>query len=922
MVPVNPPSSVLLPQEQRELWADLNDSAVEIPDLTVAQLFARNVEEHPDAQAFVSGRIRLTYRELDLRARSIADRIRRAGTEPGQAVVVSTEPGWEQVAAVMGAMFAGTPLHPVNPNLPQPVRWRRIAEAGATVVLTQSWLVERLDWPPAIQTIELDGLDGEQTAPDGPRPDTGMGDVACVLAPDDGDTEQGGALVALAHGSLVNTVVDVNRRFGIRPGDRMLTLAPLGDQVSMFAVLGALTGGLTLVMPEDIDLRTPAAWVALMDAEEVTIWCSVPSLAVLLAEHVRLRGEGLPRSVRLFLLGGELMAPLLVDRIRALREDPPRVVYLGGTPHAGLWSCGTELHGGGDTAPHKHVPIGAPLGNQHVYVLSEAMTPCPVWVTGRVHYGGRGLAAGEWRAGVLEPDPAATELPGTAERLHRSAQRGRLLPGGVVEIVGEDATQISVSGHPTNLRDIEGALAGHPSVLAAAVVPTGQGSRAHVKIMPGGRVSGQDLLEHLRTKMSPLLLPDRVELVAVLPLTPSGRIDRAALTAASTIAEPTRAETPSGATSPGDAALTERACAIAADVLGIPEVEPTMNLLDLGATSPQMVQLAVRAEEELGIMVDVEELLQFPSIEVLVSYPGGIVGRGDDSGERPDQPQPSEPRATVQHPEGQATALLPAAEGLITDPVAREAFKERRLGLRADLQRSATVALIRPPEDVARLTRRRTHRSFRDEPVEQELLGRLLSTLRQFRAGTEPKFAYPSAGSAYPVQAYVSVAPGRVQGVPAGTYYFHPVRNGLVALAEGAQIDAGDHAWINRAAFRSSAFSIYLVARLAAIVPLYGKHARDFCLLEAGAISQLLMTEASSLGLGLCPIGVMDTTSLNRLLSLDDQDELVHTLFGGLPGDDGDDGDDGRREVELLERVQRLSLTDMEGTAEPGRVEQ
>ncbi|MEK8169679.1 SagB/ThcOx family dehydrogenase [Streptomyces sp. M19] len=117
----------------------------------------------------------------------------------------------------------------------------------------------------------------------------------------------------------------------------------------------------------------------------------------------------------------------------------------------------------------------------------------------------------------------------------------------------------------------------------------------------------------------------------------------------------------------------------------------------------------------------------------------------------------------------------------------------------------------------------------------------------------------PSAGGAYPLGVYADIAPGRVADLDAGTYYLHPGRAEIVPVRTGRGVPAAAHAEINRAALRQSAFVLYLISRMDAITPLYPELAWDFSVFEAGAMTQLLMTVAAETGLGLCPIGTLDT---------------------------------------------------------------
>ncbi|HRC87490.1 MAG TPA: SagB/ThcOx family dehydrogenase, partial [Thermoanaerobaculia bacterium] len=132
-----------------------------------------------------------------------------------------------------------------------------------------------------------------------------------------------------------------------------------------------------------------------------------------------------------------------------------------------------------------------------------------------------------------------------------------------------------------------------------------------------------------------------------------------------------------------------------------------------------------------------------------------------------------------------------------------------------------------------------------------------------------------------PVQTYLYLKPGRAEGLPGGTYAYHPVSHDLVELEVGAEIDGSVYGWISQPIFEAAAFALYLVAQSRAIVPMYGDRARDFSWLEAGLMTQLLELEAPQHDLGLCQIGGFDFERVKPHLLLDDSHVLVHSLVGG-----------------------------------------
>jgi SagB-type dehydrogenase family enzyme len=144
-----------------------------------------------------------------------------------------------------------------------------------------------------------------------------------------------------------------------------------------------------------------------------------------------------------------------------------------------------------------------------------------------------------------------------------------------------------------------------------------------------------------------------------------------------------------------------------------------------------------------------------------------------------------------------------------------------------------------------------------------------------------PKLRYASAGSLYPVQLYLYARENRVDGLPRGTYYYHPTHHALVPLHHDAAIPPSAYQPGNREIFESAAFALFLVASLDAIAPLYGSSARDFCLLEAGIISHLLESAAPQHLVGLCQIGGLDFGPLRPLFDLQPDHLYLHGLAGG-----------------------------------------
>jgi nonribosomal peptide synthetase protein BlmIII len=860
------PIRYLVPPELRALVAGMNDTARDVSPAPLHELALEALRARPDAVALTAPGIVMTARALERATGEVAAALRDAGAGSGTVVGVCLEFGWQQAPAMLGTLAAGAAFHALPPEASALVRAERLAAVGGTVVLTQPWLDERIAWPAGTTRVLLDtsaagepavaGVRGEPAVAGVPgEPSEPGGDAAaCVLE------GAGGELVTLTHAALANSFGDVVERFGGGQGDRVLALSPATSPLALFDTLGVLAAGGGLVLPADIDLRQPARWLDELRANRVTIWDATPALTAMLTGHLLETGGTLPETLRLVLVSGEPLGLPLARALRSLAGPSVTTVNLAGRPASGIWSLCMPFE---DLAESwKHVPGGRPLGNQRVYVLGDDLAPCPVWVAGRVYYGGSSLAAAVTLPGGGD---AFTTHPETGERLYRSPDRGRLLDDGTVELLGDDTSQVLVHGQALDARDAEVALMRHDAVATAVVAPVANGElAAWVQPRRGEGTTAGELGEFLRRKLSPYLLPSVIEVVEALPLTPGGVVDRAAL-AASAGGAPgaVAAGAPAPARPPAGGATSARVRALAVDVLGIERMEADTNLVDLGATSVDLVRLATRVEQELGVPIDVTEMLRFPSLAVVES----LVAAGAERG-------------------AADRASAPAGD-VILDPVEREAFKDAGPAIRRDLDAGGEIR-IQAPAQLARATARRTHRRFAVDPVAFPALAAVLGGLRAFASGGRRKYWYPSAGGAYAVQTYLSVKDGRVDALGAGTYYYEPVRNLLVPVAPGRPVPDDAHVWINRDAAEQAAFTIYLVLDRAAMAPLYGDRSDDYGLIEAGAMAQLLSTLAAEEGLGLCAIGEMRDAPLAGLLRLGEHHRLLHSLLGGVPDPGGD----------------------------------
>jgi nonribosomal peptide synthetase protein BlmIV len=627
------PAGGLLPPAQRARRARVNATGRDLPARCLPDIVAEGAARHPDAAAVITARQTLSHAEVLRRAGRVAHRLRDLGTRPGELVGVAMHTGWEQVVAVIGAVASGACYVPLEPDLPAS-RLRHLAEStGLRHVLTQSWLAGRLAGLEDTSQLAVDDDEQWRGLPASlPAGTSRPRDLAYVIFTSGSSGSPKGVMIE--HAAAVNTILDINRRFGVGPLDRVLGVSALSFDLSVYDIFGLLAAGGAVVMPDHRRRRDPSHWLELSRRAGVTIWNSVPALLGLLADAAQRRTDGGLGSLRLALLSGDWIPLDLPGRLGKL--STAAVTSLGGATEASIWSVSYPVDA---VEPHwTSIPYGRPLANQRLHVLDPALAPRPDWVPGDLYIAGAGLARGYWR------DPARTATafladPATGGRLYRTGDRARYLPDGTVEFLGREDLQVKVSGFRVEIGETEAALGGIPGVAACAV--TAVGPRGEQRLVAfyvpeeGAGLTAGRIRDQLRAVLPAYLIPGRFVPLASLPLTGNGKIDRSALTRRAAAAPPRAAAAPGG-----DGSLLTDLAGLWAHVLGSDGVGPHDNFFELGGTSLVGIRLLGRLEDVYGVKIPLIQLYREPTVAGLAA---ALRSAGAGRATPPGAPPPDSP---------------------------------------------------------------------------------------------------------------------------------------------------------------------------------------------------------------------------------------------------------------------------------------
>ncbi|WP_326830031.1 amino acid adenylation domain-containing protein [Streptosporangium sp. NBC_01810] len=458
------PARVELPAAQAARRIEVNATQGPLPDSLLHEPVLARALATPNAVAVQSPDRALTYRQLLGRAAQVADLLVAAGLRPAEPVAIWMDKGWEQVVAVLGTLLAGGAYLPVDTAQPPARRDTILADAAVRTVLTQSWLAEIDDLPDGVSAVVVDRLP-EAVAPNAAPPRRAAPDDLAYIIYTSGSTGTPKG-VMISHRAALNTVQDINHRYALTGDDRVLGIAALGFDLSVYDIFGPLSAGGTLVLPEAGRRGDPSHWADLISAHGITVWNSVPGQLQMLCDWLRSEPPGQDGTLRLALLSGDWIPITLPDEARTILPGL-EVISLGGATEGSIWSIAHPV-GAVDTN-RPSIPYGRPLTNQRLTVLDHALQPQPDWVTGELYIGGAGVAMGYFGDQARTAERFITD-PATGERIYRTGDLGRYLPEGDIEFLGREDAQVKIRGYRVELAEIEAALQAHPSVGVGAVL--------------------------------------------------------------------------------------------------------------------------------------------------------------------------------------------------------------------------------------------------------------------------------------------------------------------------------------------------------------------------------------------------------------------------------------------------------------------
>ncbi|MCF1598956.1 non-ribosomal peptide synthetase, partial [Streptomyces muensis] len=587
---------VLTGQERDRVLREWNDTAHDVPDTTVLDLFRAQVARTPEAPAVTTGDRTLSYAELDERSSRLARLLAARGAAPERFVAIAVPRTCDMVVALLAVLKSGAAYLPVDPDYPADRISFMLADTEPALLVSTRELAAALPdhGTPRILLDDPELTDALAVGPGTTSISSPLPAHPAYVIYTSGSTGRPKG-VLIEHRSLGAYLQWARHAYPEMAGVSLLH-SPVSFDLTVTGLYTTLVSG-GLVHIADLDERA-------VDGPGATFLKGTPSVLALL--------EALPDEVspsKLIMLGGELLLGEVADRWRARRPDAD-VLNVYGATEATVNSVQYRIPAG-TPAPSGPVPVGRPFWNTQVYVLDSGLRPVAPGVPGEAYIAGSGLARGYWhRAGLTAERFVANPYGPPGSRMYRTGDVLRWNQDGQLEFVGRGDGQVKLRGYRIELGEIEAVIAGHDQVTQAAVLlredqPGDKRLVAYVAT-GGAPVTSEDVRALAAERLPDYMVPSAFVVLDAFPLTPNGKIDRRAL--------PAPEYGPQVAGRAPRSPREEILCALFAEVLGVERVTIDDDFFALGGHSLLATKLVSRIRSVLGAEMAIRQLFETPTV--------------------------------------------------------------------------------------------------------------------------------------------------------------------------------------------------------------------------------------------------------------------------------------------------------------------
>lgn len=591
---------MLSQNEKNKILKEFNDTKLDYQkDTTVVQLFEQQVEKEPDNIAVIFEGEKLTYRELNAKANSIAHFLKQNDIGKNDIVPVYMSRSLDLIISMLGIIKAGAAYLPISVEMPSERIDFILKNSKSKIAFVKT--TQNLIYNDSINIIDLEQFDYSKYSTKNISMEIKPSDLLYVIYTSGSTGNPKG--VKVTHHNLVNFVKSFNEQYSnITCEDKLLASTNISFDVSIFEFFITLLNGAKLYLYDEPNITDIFKYCKTIVKDKITFLYIPPNI---LEDVYSILSTYSNIPINKMLLGVEPIKTSTIKKYYSLNSNM-KIINAYGPTEATV--CSTSICLNNDILKkYKIIPIGKPLHNLQIYILDKNKQPVPIGVPGEIYISGDNISKGYLNNKDLTAQNFVSIPNLNCSLAYKTGDLAKWNDDGLISFIGRNDFQVKVNGHRIELGEIESCIYQYPNI-DKNIVMLDKNNKLICYFSSSKQINISDLKAFMQRKLPLYFIPNFFVQVEKFKLTSNGKIDRKSLAkikidTQSTFEEP----------------QTEYQKSLVnafETVLGIDKVGITDNFFELGGDSLLAIKLQIEAFNN-GLNIAYQDIFKYPTVRLL-----------------------------------------------------------------------------------------------------------------------------------------------------------------------------------------------------------------------------------------------------------------------------------------------------------------
>ncbi len=582
--------------------------------LTILDLFKKNVDKYPDKIAVRSKNTSLTYSEMDSRTNRIAHALKKRGIGREDVVAFMLPRTENLLCALYGILKSGAAFLPIDPEYPPERIAHVLTDSHAKYIVIADADKEKITSGNYIDIAELLAEENHSDVDSKICPED-----LCYMIYTSGSTGTPKG-VMIEHKNAANFSQPLSRQLLTKSivdfGHTAVAIGTIAFDIALSEIFPALSNGLTLVLADEEEMRSPIALGNLMLAENVDVLQITPSrLLAFLEDNTFRKALG---KLTVLLSAAEVFTPKLLAKLRSLTTA--KILNGYGPSECCIGASFDEITG-------DVVTIGRPISNVEIHILDAYDNEVPIGVYGELCIAGVGVGRGYYNRPELT---AEKFVMWQGKRIYKTGDFAAWRQEGRLSFKGRVDELVKLNGLRIELGEIENAIQTFCGIKRAVVLVQNIADNEYLCAYYQGEaeVAVDKLKAHLAKSLVRYMIPAVFIKVETFVVTPNGKIDKEALPKPDIAILHTTYVAPK-------TTEEELLCNIMQEALAVQRVGMNDDFFALGGTSLKVIQLQLKIYQQMQRQLKISDLFVYTTPRLLL----GLLAKNDETGMLPVAPE-------------------------------------------------------------------------------------------------------------------------------------------------------------------------------------------------------------------------------------------------------------------------------------------